>query len=165
MPDEPGGGMRRDYLGFVLLIYGASLLFGAMQTEVGSRALGNPIEGDFLLELLAWGLVGAAVLVAGIVLVVQSVRHPVVRQRLPPPSDLGPEPTATYKTPWSAIAFLIFIVLLVLLYLGLVLTSSGIQGVLLQFVFFVPIIVVLLILARWWARMTSPRNEPPPSPK
>jgi hypothetical protein len=157
--------MRRDYLGFVLLIYGAGVLFGAMETTAANRALGNPIEGDFLLELLAWGLVGAAVLVAGIVLVVQSVRHPVARQPLRPLTNPAPEPTGAYRTPWSAIAFLIFIVLLVLLYLGLVLIASGIQGVLLQFVFWVPIIVVLLILARWWSMMTSPRSEPPPSPK
>jgi hypothetical protein len=159
------GEMRRDYVGFVLLIFGAGVFFGAMQTVVGNRALGNPIEGAFLFQLLASGLVGVAVLVAGIVLVVQSVRHPVAQQPPPAPSDFAPEQTAAYRTPWSAIAFLIFIVLLVLLYLWLVMISSGIQGVLLQFVFFIPVIVVVLLLARWWSRMTSPRNEPPPSPK
>jgi len=151
--------MRRDYLGFILILVGAGVLFGAMETVVANRALGNPLEGAFPLEVLAWGLVGAAALVAGIALVLQGLPHPLVRQPLPPPSNFVPDQTATYRTPWSAIAFLIFLVLLVLLYLWLVLISSGVQGVLLQFVFFVPIIVVVLLLARWWSRMTNPRNE------
>lgn len=160
-----GGETRRDYLGFVLLIFGASVLFAAMQTVVGNQALGNPIEGTFLLELLTGGLVGAAALVAGIALVLKGLPRPVSRQPPPASRTFGPEELATYRTPWSAIAFLVFLVLLVLLYLWLVLVSSGIEGVFLQFVFFAPIIGVVLLLARWWSRMTNARNEAPPSPR
>jgi len=78
--------MRRDVLGILLMLLGAGYLVGAALNVVGNTALGNPIEGAFLFELLAYGLVGVAVLVAGIALVVQSIRHPVVRQ----PAGLGP---------------------------------------------------------------------------
>ncbi len=155
--------MRKDVLGIVLMLLGAGYLIGAALSVVGNTALGNPIQDGFLFELLAWGLGGAAVLVVGLVVLLRSLRRPVSPQPQPMPRMVGPPSMNEYRTPWSAIAFLLVLLLLAALYLVLVFVSAGIAGVLLQFVFFLPIIAVLLVLARWWSRLASPWNEPPTS--
>lgn len=52
----------------------------------------------------------------------------------------------------SAIGFLVLLGFLAAVYLGLIFITSGITGVLLQVVFFAPILVVLLLLGLWWSR-------------
>lgn len=145
------------------MLLGAGCLVEAGLTAVGNMALGNSLQDGFLFELLAWGLGGASVLVVGLVVLLRTLRHPGSPQPLPMPSGVDPPSMTEDRTPWSAIAFLLVLLLLAALYLMLVFVSTGIAGVLLQFVFFLPIITVLLVLARWWSKLASPWNEPPTS--
>lgn len=159
------GEMRKDILGVGLLVLGAGAALGAMQTLAANRALGNPIEGAFLAELVAMGLGGVAAFVVGVVLLSRSLRRSTALH-LQPAATVPPPPTTTGgRTSRSAIAFLVLLGLLVCVYLVLVFVTSGVSGVLLQFVFFVPIIAVVLLLARWWSRLASPESQPPTSPR
>ncbi len=152
--------MRKDVLGLMMMWIGAGTLLGAVQSAVGSRALGNPVEGWFLLELVVAGILGITAFVVGIVLLVQALQAPPAVSRA-----IAPAPAMGERPSWSAIAFLVVILALAALYLGLVFITSGITGVLLQFVFFVPIGIVVLLLGRWWSKRLgwSSVNPGPPN--
>lgn len=152
--------MRKDLLGLMLMWIGAGTLLGAAQSAVGNRAMGSPAERWFLLELVVAGILGTTAFVVGLVLLVQALRAPPPAPRAP-----APPPAIGDRTSWSAIAFLVVILALAALYLGLVFTTGGITGVLLQFVFFVPIGIVLLLLGRWWSKTLGWSNVNPGSPR
>ena len=140
--------MRKDLLGLLLMWVGAGTLFGAVQNGVSSRAIGGPLDGGFVIELVVAGLAGTVSFAVGVILVVQALRAP-----QPAPGLRGPPPPLpSGGTSWSAIAFLVLLVFLAALYLGLVFMVSGITGVVLQFVFFVTVGVVVLLLGIWWSR-------------
>jgi len=77
--------MKKKSLGIGLSLLGMFFVYGAVSNFAVNKALGNPVEGWFLLEILAFGLVGAAALVAGVVLLIPSLAA-YVRQ---PPSPPG----------------------------------------------------------------------------
>ncbi len=64
--------MRPSALGTLLL--GALFVFGAIVTTGANLAMRNPIEDGFLLGLLAFGLGGAIVMLAGVVLAVRDAK-------------------------------------------------------------------------------------------
>jgi hypothetical protein len=158
-----GAIMRKMYLSLALIVLGGGMVFGAIETIVGNRAMGNAVGGWFLGEILGVGLGGAAALVAGVVLLFQSLHYGDSERARAPAASLVQERQVPDRVSWSAYAFLILILLLVFLYVSLVLITSGIQGVLLQLVFWVPIVVVGLFVARWWyrARIPEATHRPP----
>lgn len=64
--------MKKEDLSIGLCLLGMYFIVMATLNLVGNKALGNPINGWFLLEFLAFGVVGAAALVAGIILLFRS---------------------------------------------------------------------------------------------
>lgn len=144
-----------------MALVGITLLLGAISTVAANAELGNPITGMFLLELLAAGIGGAAVTTVGIIILMRSVRvgglaTVAVRTAAPLIGTGTPD-----RISWSAWAFLALIVFLVLAYIILVFVASGVNGLILQAVFFVPVFIVVILLARWWSGMSERQNRPP----
>ncbi len=148
--------MRRDYLALGLLVLGTGLILGAVETYVGNRALGNAIDGWLLVGIIAVGLGGTASLGVGVAVLFQSSARGSAHWTASPPTAPVRQRPFGDRVSWSAYAFLAVILILASVYVLLVLIVSGIGGILLQLVFWVPIIVVVLLLARWRSRTRSP---------